>query len=137
MELIAVIVVIFIIYLAIEYWVWTLIILGGFIALVLIFTDDEQKKKKKEDEQLSFDTVNQKPSKNIKRILYSKQEGRCIGCNVFFLLENFELDHIVPKNKGGPNIDDNLQLLCSRCNRIKGNRSQEYLKEALEKEESA
>jgi len=29
------------------------------------------------------------------------------------------LDHIKPRSKGGTNDDDNLQLLCRRCNRAK------------------
>lgn len=31
-----------------------------------------------------------------------------------------EVDHIVPKAKGGPDDDTNLQLLCGHCNRVKG-----------------
>ena len=32
--------------------------------------------------------------------------------------------HIVPHSKGGPSTFENLQILCSKCNRAKGNRSQ-------------
>jgi 5-methylcytosine-specific restriction endonuclease McrA len=31
------------------------------------------------------------------------------------------MDHILPKSKGGKTTPDNLQLLCSRCNKIKKN----------------
>ena len=34
----------------------------------------------------------------------------------------FDLDHITPRSKGGIDADENLQLLCSSCNRIKGGR---------------
>ena len=34
------------------------------------------------------------------------------------------MDHIVPHSKGGPSTFENLQILCSKCNRAKGNRSQ-------------
>ena len=32
----------------------------------------------------------------------------------------FEIDHIIPRDQGGPNIFKNLQLLCRSCNRKKG-----------------
>ena len=66
-------------------------------------------------------------SKNIKHILYGMQEGRCNGCLTHFPFQNFEVDHITPTSKGGADTDENLQLLCGYCNRVKGDRSQEYL----------
>lgn len=36
---------------------------------------------------------------------------------------DLELDHIVPLSKGGAHAVDNFQLLCSWCNKSKGNRS--------------
>ena len=44
-----------------------------------------------------------------------------------FPFKIFEVDHVVPRSKGGTDHFDNLQLLCGHCNRIKGNRPQEYL----------
>ena len=59
--------------------------------------------------------------------LFGKQEGRCNGCQVDFPFRMFEVDHIVPQSRGGTDHLDNLQMLCSHCNRIKGNREQAYL----------
>lgn len=66
-------------------------------------------------------------SKDIKHILYGQQEGRCAGCKCYFEFRNFEVDHIIPRKKADLDTDENLQLLCGHCNRVKGARSQEYL----------
>lgn len=67
-----------------------------------------------------------KRSKDIKHVLYGKQEGTCAICLTHFPFRNFEVDHIIPKSKGGADTDENLQLLCGYCNRVKGDRTQEY-----------
>ncbi|MGC6512525.1 MAG: DNA methyltransferase [Parvibaculales bacterium] len=68
------------------------------------------------------------PELNPRHRLYGMQEGRCAGCDYLFEFRHFELDHIIPKAKGGGDHEDNLQLLCSSCNRIKGDRDMAYLK---------
>ena len=37
--------------------------------------------------------------------------------------EPFHIDHIVPRSKGGTADMDNLQVLCKRCNLLKGDKS--------------
>ena len=59
-------------------------------------------------------------SKGIKHVLFGKQMGKCTGCCTTFEFRHLEVDHIVPKAKGGQDDDSNLQLLCSHCNRVKG-----------------
>ena len=62
-----------------------------------------------------------------KHVLFGKQEGRCGGCRMDFPFKIFEVDHMIPRSRGGADHFDNLQLLCSHCNRIKGDREQSYL----------
>lgn len=76
-----------------------------------------------------------KKSKDIKHVLYGKQEGACTGCLVHFPFRNMTLDHIVPLSAGGPDSDSNIQLLCGACNSKKGARlTQEELVARLVKE---
>ena len=62
-----------------------------------------------------------------KHVLYGQQEGRCGGCRSHFEFRHFEVDHKVPRSKAGTDHIENLQLLCGHCNRLKGDRPQEYL----------
>ena len=62
--------------------------------------------------------------------LYVGQDRYCNGCENPFDFGNLTVDHKMPN--GNDNID-NLQLLCSRCNSVKGNRSQAYLLDKLKK----
>ena len=51
--------------------------------------------------------------------LYGEQEGVCSGCDTHFPFRVMDVDHILPQSKGGTDHPDNLQLLCSGCNRSK------------------
>ena len=62
-----------------------------------------------------------------RHVLFGQQEGRCNGCHFEFPFRMFEVDHVVPQSRGGTDHPGNLQLLCTPCNRIKGDRPMEYL----------
>ena len=62
-----------------------------------------------------------------KHTLFGKQEGHCGGCRMMFPFRNFEIDHIIPRAKGGHDHLDNLQLLCGACNRAKATGTQAKL----------
>ena len=66
--------------------------------------------------------------------LYGEQGGDCNGCGEHFQRQHLEIDHIIAESVGGTDHIENLQLLCGHCNRIKGNRGQEYLISRLNKE---
>ena len=69
-----------------------------------------------------------------KTLLYGEQGGDCNGCGTHFQKQHLEVDHIIAENVGGTDHIENLQLLCSNCNRIKGDRGQEYLVSRLNKD---
>jgi site-specific DNA-methyltransferase (adenine-specific) len=70
----------------------------------------------------------EKPSQSVKERLHKQQDGLCNACGTAFDIRNLEIDHIIPKAKGGGDYYENYQLLCSSCNRIKGDRPMEYLR---------
>jgi 5-methylcytosine-specific restriction endonuclease McrA len=54
-------------------------------------------------------------------------------CDEDFGIKNFEIDHIIPRDKNGPDCIENYQLLCGHCNRVKGNRPMAYLTMRIKK----
>ena len=71
-----------------------------------------------------------KPSTH-KNKLYGICGGNCAGCENHYLKKDLEVDHIISEDAGGTDHFENLQLLCSNCNRIKGRRDMAYLKLVL------
>jgi ATP adenylyltransferase len=48
--------------------------------------------------------------------------GRCALCGVCKSDVPLDVDHIIPRSRGGSNDLANLQALCTKCNRTKGNK---------------
>lgn len=53
--------------------------------------------------------------------LFDMQSGKCNGCQTPLgsIRRKIHIDHIMPLARGGRNIDENVQLLCARCNQTK------------------
>lgn len=56
-----------------------------------------------------------------RREIYDRDGGLCQGCGVELPFEpnGFQIDHIVPISRGGPDTPANVQLMCPACNREK------------------
>jgi hypothetical protein len=62
--------------------------------------------------------VNREPiPEDVRREVWRRDQGRCCKCSS---QEKLEFDHIIPIIKGGSNTSRNIQLLCQKCNRKKG-----------------
>lgn len=52
--------------------------------------------------------------------LLKKQKGKCAHCGLYFRTEDLlEVDHIIPRSKGGKEEYKNLQVLHKHCHDIK------------------
>ena len=60
------------------------------------------------------------------------KQFKCNGCKHYYLLKDAEIDHIIPRAKGGPSSIENYQLLCGNCNRTKNQNSMKELRKVLE-----
>lgn len=61
-------------------------------------------------------------SQGLETILFSEQGGRCPYCEADLHVTGYDLDHYIPVDLGGPNLDWNIQLTCSTCNKRKSNK---------------
>lgn len=68
-----------------------------------------------------------------KSFLYERQKGKCKGCQRKFPMGELTVDHKKAFSKGGSDKPSNLQLLCKKCNSIKGTKTQaQFLKRLVE-----
>ena len=61
-------------------------------------------------------------SGSLRYDLIRRASGRCQACGVTAEKRALEVDHIVPRNKGGSDEKSNLQVLCYLCNAQKRDR---------------
>ena len=55
--------------------------------------------------------------------IYARDQNRCQYCGRQFPRAELNLDHVVPRMKGGTSVWENVVCSCHRCNRIKGGRT--------------
>lgn len=64
----------------------------------------------------------------LKKQLFGEQMGTCIGCQKEYDFKIFEMDHKLPRSRGGQDTESNFQLLCGPCNKSKGDKTMEEWK---------
>ena len=79
------------------------------------------------------DIVTTERNLDTKKLLFKDQNKKCNGCATEMEIRHFEIDHIIPRAKGGGDYYENYQLLCGHCNRTKGTRPMEYLRAKIKK----
>lgn len=54
---------------------------------------------------------------HVRRMVYARDGWQCRWCHTG---ADLQVDHIVPRSRGGADHLGNYQTLCGRCNRLKG-----------------
>ena len=60
--------------------------------------------------------------------------GRCALCGAMKDTALLDIDHIIPRSRGGKTEYTNLQVLCAKCNRTKGNKDNTDFREIINNE---
>jgi len=61
-------------------------------------------------------------SGSIRYKVLTAAKNRCELCGIHKDEKALDVDHIVPRNKGGPNVIENMQALCYTCNSQKSDK---------------
>ena len=61
-------------------------------------------------------------SDSLRYRVLKEANGICALCGCTKDMRPLDVDHIVPRSKGGKTVYENLQVLCSKCNRSKNNK---------------
>ena len=73
---------------------------------------------------------------NIRNYLLEKHKRRCFYCRK--IVSDFEVEHMIPKARGGSNRIDNLTLSCHDCNEKKGTlTAEEFIQQTLSAKKAA
>ena len=73
---------------------------------------------------------------NIRNYLLEKHGRKCFYCGK--MVSGFEVEHMLPKSRGGSNRIDNLTLSCHACNEKKGTlTAEEFIQQTLSAKKAA
>lgn len=69
-----------------------------------------------------FDRLPKKDVKFTRQNIFERDDHECQYCGKSFEPKELNLDHVVPRDKGGKNSWDNIVTSCIRCNTRKANK---------------
>jgi 5-methylcytosine-specific restriction endonuclease McrA len=72
---------------------------------------------------LMFDRLPKKEVKFTRHNIFERDRNTCQYCGKVFDRSELNLDHVMPRDRGGPTIWENIVCSCVRCNTHKGNRT--------------
>jgi len=72
---------------------------------------------------LNYNKIPQVKVRLCRRNIFHRDNNHCMYCGHKFKPKNLNIDHVVPKSKGGRSIWENLVCACFKCNQKKDNRT--------------
>ncbi len=72
---------------------------------------------------LAYDRVPRRYVRFSRYNIFARDQNRCQYCGESFARIGLNLDHVVPRSKGGKSTWENVVCSCHRCNRLKGGRT--------------
>ncbi len=72
---------------------------------------------------LFYDRLPRKEVKLNRRNIYVRDRSRCQYCGKRYPTSELSLDHIIPRNRGGQTVWENIVCACTSCNARKGGRA--------------
>lgn len=70
-----------------------------------------------------FDRLPRKEVKFTRHNIFERDQNRCQYCGAVFDRKDLNLDHVVPRDRGGPTTWENIVCSCIPCNTRKANRT--------------
>ena len=68
---------------------------------------------------------------SVDEVLALMSNNVCPYCNKQIPPLDFSIDHKIPKNRGGTNSLNNLHLVCIKCNKVKGDLTDEEFRQLI------
>lgn len=72
---------------------------------------------------LFFDRLPKQEVKFTRHNIFERDKCTCQYCGVVFERKDLNLDHVIPRDRGGPTTWENIVCSCIRCNTRKANRT--------------
>jgi 5-methylcytosine-specific restriction endonuclease McrA len=72
---------------------------------------------------LMFDRLPKKEVKFTRHNIFERDRNTCQYCGKIFDRKDLNLDHVIPRDRGGPTTWENIVCSCIRCNTHKANRT--------------
>jgi 5-methylcytosine-specific restriction endonuclease McrA len=69
---------------------------------------------------IAYDRVPKRRVRFSRHNIFARDKNTCQYCGKRFATSDLNLDHVVPRSKGGITSWENVVCSCHRCNRLKG-----------------
>ena len=69
---------------------------------------------------------------DVRQLILENYGTKCNYCDAILTINNMVFDHIIPISKDGESTKDNIQLICKKCNGMKGSLNEHHFQMLLD-----